>query len=232
MAAYNFTHRGKNVSVEIDFYDNRVQWYLRFYDNDGLLNEFQVIGYPNVPGEQIEVTYCFNLIRPSNGETLKSYQDTYYEPNLEAFYRMQLPAGVEYGQFAGLQVINGLVARLPVFDSSKDKAATGYRIFNQLGQFYQPIVFDVNIEHETFTLSEGEEVNSADGQLTVSVVDGIAPYEYQLEKAGQILTAYQVENIFSNLSADLYTVSVRDAAGTIRYAQVEIRREFFEEIPQ
>lgn len=231
MALYNFTHRGKNVNVEIDFYDNKIQWYLRYYDGDGLLNEYQIVGYPNVPGEQIIVTYCFKLIRPSNGEILKTSQSEYYEPNLEAFYRMKT-GEIEYGHFAGLQTINGLIARLPVFDSSKESPATGYRIFNQFGQFYQPVVFDLAIENETFTLVEGEDVSNNDGMITVSVVDGVAPYQYQLNIGSEIHTAYQTENVFANLSAGEYTVFVMDAAGTVRYTSVEVRREFFEEIPQ
>lgn len=231
MPIYNFTHRNKNVEVELDFYNNEVQWFLRYYDGDGLLNEYRIIGYPNVVGQQIEVTFSFSLKRPSNNAVLKSHQDSYYESNLEAFYRMKI-GDFEYGHFAGIQAMNGLIARLPVFDSNKDQATTGYRIFDQFGQFYQPVVFDLAIDSETFTQEEGQEVNNSDGLVTVNVLDGVGPYEYQLEQGETVLTPFQSElAIFDNLSAGQYKLSVRDAAGTVRYRMVEIRREFFEELP-
>ncbi|KAF2518380.1 hypothetical protein EYY60_00155, partial [Flavobacterium zhairuonense] len=57
------------------------------------------------------------------------------------------------------------------------------------------------------------------GSITVTAADGIAPYKYQLSKAGAVVTAFQDSNIFSGLLAGTdYTVEVRDAKGCISAA--------------
>lgn len=50
--------------------------------------------------------------------------------------------------------------------------------------------------------------NAHDGQISVSVSGGTAPFEYSLNGM-----AYQPENTFANLAAGMYTVTVRDAEG-------------------
>ncbi|CAM1367109.1 hypothetical protein TXIAM_360001 [Tenacibaculum xiamenense] len=55
-----------------------------------------------------------------------------------------------------------------------------------------------------------------DGSLTITGVDGWGGYEYEVENSlGTIVRAYSNDNVFNGLSADTYTIRVRDANGCI-----------------
>lgn len=97
---------------------------------------------------------------------------------------------------------------------------------NQLnGGTYTVVVTDANGCSETIsaTVSEAPALvinttitgsvtcfGGGDGELTVNVNGGAAPYSYSLNGA-----AYQVDSVFSDLAPGAYVVSVRDAQGCI-----------------
>ena len=211
-----FNYKGTSVSVEIDFYDQAPQWKRWYTDQYNLKNEYSIVGYPNVWGNQISVTYAYQLIRPFDQQLLQSYQDTYYESNLEAFYRMKLPASMEYGHFAGLQAMNGLLARLPVFGGSKERSQEGLRIFRADGSVYQPVTFDVAVVQPSYdeTLVDP----AYNGEISIQVTDGIPPFSYQLNEG-----AVQSDNHFTQLPAGSHKVQVMDSAGSIRYCQITLQ---------
>src|SRR5690606_2260824 len=87
---------------------------------------------------------------------------------------------------------------------------------------YTITVRDVNgcTETASITINEPDELlatsaamditcnGSADGQIEVTVTGGTAGYEYSLDG-----TTFQGSNLFENLTAGTYTITVRDANG-------------------
>ena len=55
----------------------------------------------------------------------------------------------------------------------------------------------------------------SDGSITVNATGGWGSYEYEVEGTSGIIRAYSNDNVFTGLSADTYTVRVRDANGCI-----------------
>lgn len=53
--------------------------------------------------------------------------------------------------------------------------------------------------------------DSATSTLTINATGGTAPYQYSLDGG----VTYQNENFFNNLTAGIYTVTVRDSSGTV-----------------
>jgi hypothetical protein len=218
---HTFNYRGQVVNVEVDFRNGTPNWLLWYEDQHSLRNEYRIVGYPNVVGNQISVTYAYCLVRTSNQQVIQSYQDTYYEKNLEAFYRMKLPADMEYGHFAGLQTINGLVARLPVFGGTKEQPEEGIRIFKADGSFYQPITFDVEIVNPHY--EEGLPESVGNGEITLHPIDGVPPFQYEINAAG-----LQSSNTFSGLTSGLHQVRVTDSLGHYRQRSIFLKNTFNE----
>ncbi|WKN31353.1 SprB repeat-containing protein [Porifericola rhodea] len=216
-----------DVHVYADFVDDETDWRIEYLDADGLLNRYKIKGYPIPFNKKIKVSYSYALTRPSNGEVLKSYADAYDEPNVATFYHTFLPSTVSYGYFAAFQSLNGLCARLPELAGNKADPHQGYRPFNRVGEFVQPVQFSTEITDETQTTQEVEGqqqlIANRDGTITVTVINGVGPYEYKLDN-----NSYQQNNVFENLSARDYTIYVRDSAGTERFAQVSVRLQDLE----
>ena len=210
-----FTYRGRAINVEIDFNHDEPNWRVWYHDEDNLVNEYRIVGYPNVEGGKISVTYAYLLKRLPDSEVLKSYQDTYYEPNLEAFYRMKLPGNMEYGHFAGLQTVNGLLARLAVFGGNKENPGEGLRIFKADGSFYQPVTFDLDVVQPSYDETVLDPVYN--GEIIITPMDGVPPFTYQLNKG-----AIQSNNYFSGLHAATHKVQVMDSLGNIRFRNITL----------
>ncbi|MDF9795387.1 hypothetical protein OKW21_000650 [Catalinimonas alkaloidigena] len=216
-----------DVHVYADFVDDETDWRIEYLDADGLLNRYKIKGYPIPFNKKIKVSYSYALIRPSNGEVLKSFADAYDEPNVSTFYHTVLPQSVSYGYFAAFQSLNGLCARLPELAGNNQCPHKGYRPFNTVGEFVQPVQFRTEITDETQSNLEVEGqqqlVANSDGNITVTVINGVGPYEYKLND-----NIYQSTNVFDNLAAGDYTIYVRDSVGTERYAQLTVKLQDFE----
>ena len=214
-----FQFRGKTVDVYTDFNGQQKDWRVQFADADGLINEYEITGYPYPVGQKIQVDYTFRLVRPSNNQVLESYQDSYYEANLAGFYNAILPPSVSYGFFAAYQSINGLIARLPEFEGSKESPASGYRVFRADGTFYQPVTFDVNITQPDY--DDQAATPAPNGQISITPVDGVGPFQYSLNGG-----ALQATGTFTDLALGSYTVRVEDSEGTYREEVVDLVNQY------
>ncbi|MDF9799788.1 hypothetical protein OKW21_005051 [Catalinimonas alkaloidigena] len=216
-----------DVNVFADFVDDETDWRIEYLDADGLLNRYKIKGYPIPFNKRIKVSYSYALIRLSNGEVLKSYADAYDEPNVSTFYHTVLPSTVSYGYFAAFQSLNGLCARLPELAGNNQHPHKGYRPFNMVGEFVQPVQFSTEITNETQSYQEieGQQqlVANRDGTISVTVINGVGPYEYKLDD-----NSYQSNDVFENLTAGDYTIYVRDNVGTERYAQLTVKLQDLE----
>ncbi len=76
-------------------------------------------------------------------------------------------------------------------------------------------IFNINITSSSFSASaildtEVSCFNEADGIITVNAAGGVTPLEYSIDGIN-----YQMNNVFANLMAGDYTISVKDADGEI-----------------
>jgi hypothetical protein len=195
--------------------------YVQFKDPDGLITTYQVIGFPNLTPEYIESRFAYSLKRP-NGEIIPTtkQQEYYQEPDYWPFMLVSgLPIGI--WEFGIKQAVNGLTRRLEIFEGDMQSQG-GYRLFNEIGEKEQPVVFDIiNVQHETLADDgSGNQVGQQDGSFEISVVNGSGGYEYSLD--GE---TYQASAVYPDLSAQEYTVYVRDQAGVVRYQTIRIEQE-------
>ncbi|WPP48918.1 hypothetical protein [Catalinimonas niigatensis] len=171
--------------------------YISYVDDDGLTVEYRMIGFPIVEPNAILVRYQRNVKRPS-GEVLRSDTISQYREYDERDMFMKVKnLPVEYREFGYKQSINGLTRRLLLFDGNEEER--GHMVYDFAGILVQPLVIDVATTEATTA--------SADGTLTVTVVNGTGPFQYSLDKVN-----WQDENSFSGLAAGEYTVYVKDTA--------------------
>ena len=81
----------------------------------------------------------------------------------------------------------------------------------------QPTVLMGSVESQTDVNCFG----GSDGSLTISALGGTPPYEYSLNGG-----PYQGPNIFTGLSAGLYTVTIRDNNTCVRDVQAQVTEPF------
>jgi hypothetical protein len=197
------------------YWDDRENCRLEFLDADGIINSYRITEFPQfkLSSNYIIVKFKHELKRPSNQQVINNPEEQMFiEPNVDAFFNaINLP--IEYGNFALKHCLNGMMARIPELGGSWD-LADGYRCYTFTGDFYQPIVFDSIVTEET----QSGSVPNEDGQIEITVHNGVSPYEYQIDEGG-----YQANNIFSNLTAGEYSITVRDADGIIRTKSVTIK---------
>ncbi|KAF2332296.1 T9SS type A sorting domain-containing protein [Flavobacterium ginsenosidimutans] len=89
-------------------------------------------------------------------------------------------------------------------------------VYDSFGCFGFAVSFsipDPNALTAQATIIKAIDCTTNSGTISIAASGGQAPYEYSINGG----TTYQSSNIFSNLSAGLYTVWVKDAAGTIDY---------------
>jgi gliding motility-associated-like protein len=88
--------------------------------------------------------------------------------------------------------------------------ANGCKVF----VLYQPPLACFKVTVNIFNATCG----SNNGRLQLNAADGVEPYEYSLDG-----TTFQASNIFSNLPAGTYEVTVRDADNIVRKMSAEIK---------
>lgn len=203
--------------------------FIRYVDDDGLIIEYRLIGWPQLEKDAILVNYV-RIIRRPNGEVLQAGLQQYYREVKERdlFFRAVVP--IPMGEFGYKQAINGLCRRLAEFDGNP--AQGGHMVYDFAGNLVQPIVFELQTTAEQFQTNVDPATNQliyqgqGDASIHVEVVNGIGPFSYSLD--GQ---NWQAENSFTNLSAGTYTVYVGDSqqfhghnglSGHMRFQQVNI----------
>ncbi|MCV2485861.1 T9SS type A sorting domain-containing protein [Flavobacterium sp. SH_e] len=89
-------------------------------------------------------------------------------------------------------------------------------VYDSFGCFGFAVSFsipDPNALTAQITITKAIDCSTNTGTISIAASGGQAPYEYSINRGA----TYQTSNVFSNLSAGLYTVWVKDAAGTIDY---------------
>lgn len=207
-----------NIIVETEF----PNCYISFVDEDGLINEYRIKGFPNLLQTHIEVTYNKILKRP-NGEIIKTETNLVYREYEWQGFAYVTNLGISFLKFGYTQAINGLTRRLAIFEGDMEKQG-GYQVYGLDGLIIQPVVMDIiNVAEETVLedpANPGTYLGQEDGSLEVSVVNGVAPFRYKIGEG-----AWQDSSVFSGLAAGTYTVTCEDSLGTQRFTEVIVPQE-------
>ena len=121
----------------------------------------------------------------------------------------------QLGSWLSKQMVNGLLARLPVFRGSEvNNVGQGYRCYKIDGSLYQPVVLGDHI----ITTDSGV----SDGAIDVTVLNGTPIYTYRLKETNDTLITEQGTSLFSALAAGDYKIEVEDSLNIIRYETITI----------
>jgi len=129
------------------------------------------------------------------------------------FYVLQPNGSILTGEFTGLSAGN---YKVNVYDSAGDSV-----VFNGI------VIEEPSVDNIVITIS-AENVstyNGNDGSATITASGGIAPYSYKLNDNSYVST-----NIFENLVAGNYTVTVKDSRDTIKTKDFTITQPEYTEM--
>ena len=185
--------------------------WLKFTDVDGK-HHYQLKGYAQKNVGNIEATFNWRIHRHSNGEVLTKGAFTFQEYDYWPFALANPPQGIV--AFGYQQAINGLLRRLPALGGNEQQF--GPSLFTFIGTTITLLHFEVNVLPESVLVDENGDNPSpqGDGEISITVTHGDAPYEYQITRPNaEEPDAWQDEDTFGNLSAGEYFVRVRDKAG-------------------
>lgn len=192
-----------------------LNWSLEYADSTGVIHQYKP-HYPGIEGNQIRVDYAYIKKFP-DGSSGRIERGRFFDPALMEFYDMIMPP-IKRGYFDCISTLNGLFSRLPEFEGSMEKP-NHFRLFNYMtGEGLQPVTFDLTISQPNYDQAAGASPN---GEITVTPVDGIASFEYQINEEPR-----QSSSVFTGLSQGGYKITVYDSAGSRFSRQVQLQNQF------
>jgi len=201
-----FNYKNLSVQVTVD-YDTRK---LEYEDQDGIIIRYVIDRFvPDLVNKRIHVGFVRSMIGKVTGQILKTKRDEYIEMNYLPFYHVVPPISV--GEFSSKSIMNGLIRRLPEFGGDGMRGTPGNTVIYAMpsGDFFQPVVLN------DAAVVKASEEGAADGEISVSVANGVAPYQYQLDG-----NTPQASADFAGLAPSTYTIRVTDDEGN--WAEQEV----------
>jgi len=207
-----FNYRGLTINAFVLNEDNgaRIE-----YNNNGV-NHYVYAKLLRIDAANrfIDAIY-FKDIKDENGDLIldtpeRGVFDANKPDQWDAFANSTAPDGLLVAIYNHL--VNGITNA--IFGESDEFVASGIRIFDTNGAFYQPVTFDMVVNNSTTE-------SDADGSIDITTIDGSAPFQYALfDNNNTELVAYQEVASFAGLSSGSYVVKVKDANNIISSSKV------------